>query len=337
MNKRKLLARQALQTFIHRFFQARDSISVDCPIAVTAPGTEIHLNYFPTAWTDYRGSDHPLFLRSSPELHLKQALSWGLDRVYHLGKCFRNHGELSRWHHPEFTMLEYYESGIGLDDFMQLTDDFVRQAFEVLVPFRDQQVPSLPKTIQRLSMFEAFERWAGIPLLDRDPDLARKGLNKGYHSIRPDDDFETAYFKILLDVIEPEFCKLDAVFIYDYPASQCALAKVKDGRAQRFELYVQGVELCNAFDELLGADANRERIAQSNTERLALGKDPIPEDADFLSALQLGLKACCGNAMGFDRLLALGLGESGIENLIPFRLNRPYGSFLRDSEGHPPA
>lgn len=330
MNKTKLLARQTLQNFIHQFFQARNSVSVDCPIAVTAPGTEIHLNYFPTTWTDHRDAKHPLFLRSSPELHLKQALSWGLDRVYHLGKCFRNHGELSRWHHPEFTMLEYYESGIRLSAFMQLTEDFVRQAFDALLPYRRPDAPNLPKKVERLSMFEAFERWADLELIDGDADLAEKGIKKGYISLRKDDDFETAYFKILLDVIEPELNKLAAAFVYDYPASQSALAKVSNGRAQRFELYVQGVELCNAFDELLGVEANRERIAESNAQRLAHGKEKVPEDPDFFAALDKGLKSCCGNAMGFDRLLALGLGDEGIDAIIPFRLNQPYGPHLED-------
>ena len=120
-----------------------------------------------------------------------------------------------------------------------------------------------------------------------------------------------------------------AIFLYDYPASQCALAQVKNGRAQRFELYLEGVELCNAFDELLDADANRQRIRASNDERRALGYPLVPEDDDFFSALDRGLKPCCGNALGFDRLLALLLGEDSLHRVVTFRGNQPFATGLK--------
>lgn len=325
MDRQLLKARQLLQNHIHRFFQEQDYLSVDAPLAVITPGTEVHLNYFATSWQDHRLQAHPLYLRSSPELHLKQALSWGIDRVYHLGKCFRNHGEISAWHHPEFTMLEYYQSGISLPAFMRLTEELIRSAALALGPLTKLV---LPPSFSSISMYEAFSRWAGIELLDQDPDLAAKAMAKGYPSIRADDDFETSYFKILIDVIEPELTKHEAIFVHDYPPSQAALARVKNGRAQRFELYLGGVELCNAFDELLSPEENRQRLKTSNAQRRALGSYPLPEDEDFLQALQSGLKDCCGNALGFDRLLALLMGLPGIGPLIPFRGNRPYRQSL---------
>jgi lysyl-tRNA synthetase class 2 len=320
---RVLKARQTAQDAIHQFFKSRDYLSLDTPIAVRSPGTEVHLGYFATAWQDFRGEKTPLYLRSSPELHLKQALALGLERVYHLGKCFRNHGELADWHHPEFTMLEFYQNGISLSDFMSLTAELVQfvavsleaAGFAVRIP-RAQP--------ERLSMFEAFSRWAGLELIDGDPELARKGLAKGFPSLRPDDDFETAYFKILLDIIEPRLKDQEAIFLYDYPASQCALARVVGGRAQRFELYLQGVELCNAFDELLDPAANRERIRSSNEQREKLGHGAVPEDEDFFEALAQNLKPCAGNALGFDRLLALLLSEPHLDRVVPFRWNRPW-------------
>ncbi len=323
-----LKARAALQDSIHRFFRARNYLSIDTPILVPSPGTEVHLQYFASEWRDYTTKQHKLYLRSSPELHLKQALALGIPRVFHLGKCFRNGGELSDWHHPEFTMLEFYETGISLSDFMQLTEELIRTAS---VDLRREGFPGpeLPDSFPRFSVYEAFERWAKITLIDGDPELARKGLAKGYGSIRSDDDFETAYFKILLDIIEPGLKQLGAAFLYDYPPSQCALARISDQRAQRFELYMGGVELCNAFDELLDPEQNRARIKASNAQRALLGYDVMAEDQDFYQALEKGLKACCGNALGFDRLLALLLGEPGIHRCIPFRGNQPYRELLQ--------
>ncbi len=318
-----LRARATLHEAIHSFFRQRDFLSIDAPIAVTSPGTEVHLGYFSTTWVDHQAKSHPLFLRSSPELHLKQALSWNLDRIYHLGKCFRNRGELSPWHHPEFTLLEWYQTGISLPHFMSQTEELVRYAAETLAAASAEVMP-LPAQFQRLSVFEAFEQWAKISLVDGDPDLAAQGRAQGYISLQPTDSFETAYFKILLDVIEPRLKAEKAIFLYDYPASQCALARIEGGRAQRFELYLEGVELCNAFDELLGSAENRQRIKKSNEERRALNYPFVPEDEDFFRALDRGLKPCCGNALGFDRLLALLLGEKSIHRVVPFRENRPF-------------
>jgi lysyl-tRNA synthetase class 2 len=325
---RVLKARQTAQDAIHQFFRSRDYLSLDTPIAVRSPGTEVHLGYFATEWQDFRGDATRLYLRSSPELHLKQALALGLERVYHLGKCFRNHGELADWHHPEFTMLEFYQNGISLSDFMTLTAELV-EAVAVGLQKAGFAVRMPKAKPDRLSMFEAFSRWAGIELIDGDPELARKGLAKGFPSLRADDDFETAYFKILLDVIEPRLKDQEAVFLYDYPASQCALARVMNGRAQRFELYLQGVELCNAFDELLDPAANRERIRSSNEQREKLGHGAVPEDEDFFTALEQNLKPCSGNALGFDRLLALLLGETTLDRVVPFRWNKPWSRSIQ--------
>ncbi len=323
-----LKARACLQDALHTFFRSHQYLSVDAPILVQSPGTEVHLQYFASTWRDYRDHEHALFLRSSPELHLKQALALGLERVYHLGKCFRNGGEISHWHHPEFTMLEYYESGISLAAFMNRTEELIRAAAEALEPF-GTPAQRLPQIIERISVYEAFERFAGLSLIDGDSSLAHKAIAKGFASIQATDDFETAYFKIQLDVIEPALARLGAVFLYDYPPSQCALARLEAGRAQRFELYLGGVELCNAFDELLDPVQNRERIEASNRQRRQLGYPTIPEDLDFYEALEQGLKPCCGNALGFDRLLALLLGEPNLDRCVPFRSNRPYRALLK--------
>ena len=324
-------ARHHLACAIHDFFRALGYISLDTPIMVRTPGTEVHLDYFSTAWRNYQGQSHTLYLRSSPELHLKRALCQGMERIYQLAKCFRNNGELTGWHHPEFTMLEWYQIGISYNDFMDMTTDLVTFALDRMKRHTPCAL-SLPHPIQRISVHEAFERFAGIALIDGDPALAAKAINRGYLSVRAEDDFETAYFKVLIDAIEPALTQLDAVYLYDFPPSQAALARVVDGVAKRFELYVHGVELCNAFWELLGEGENRARFEDSRQKRALLGKETFACDEEFISDLARGMPDCCGNALGFDRLLALLLGEKDISRVVPFRDTWPFANVAANTE-----
>ena len=314
--------RQALKRAITHFFDGRDYLEIDTPILVVSPGTEVHLGYFATEWSDHYGEAYPMFLRSSPELHLKQLLAQGVKKVWNLSKCFRNHGEHAHWHHPEFTMLEWYEAGISFEGFMKQTEELIRFVTKELKEFEPQLV--LPRTIPKMSVSEAFKEFAGITLVDEDDTLARTAIAKKVLSVKADDDFETAFFKILLEKIEPGLKALKAVFLYDYPASQAALSTIDGIVAKRFELYVNGIELCNAFHELTDPRENVSRIKKAQRMRAALQKVPVPDDEEFYEALQHGIPASCGNALGFDRLLALLMGDPGLDRAVPFRTMHPY-------------
>lgn len=316
-------ARSDLKTIIRSFFKDRGYTEIDTPLVVPQPGTEVHLDYFETSWLDFQGNLHLRYLRSSPELHLKQALSHGMERVYNLGKCFRNGGEASAWHNPEFTMLEWYESHITYEAFMEQTDTLVRYCWEGMMEKGYRTAP-LPSATTRLSVADAFSSIVGIKLEDRDPKLSQKAADAGYLSVRSTDDFETAFFKLLLDVVEPELKKMAAVFLYDYPPSQAALAKVDGLVAKRFELYLDGVELCNGFSELLDPEENRNRLETAQEARRSLMKPVPPVDSHFLEALTAGLPPCCGNALGFDRLLAIILNCQDMRDIIPFHQNQIY-------------
>ena len=186
-------------------------------------------------------------------------------------------------------------------------------------------IPPPRGAFERVTVTEAFARWAGLALIDGDPDLAAKARAKGIISPRPDDDFETAFFKILIEKIEPGIeAATGGIILYDYPASQAALAVVEDGMAKRFEFYYGRVELCNGFQELLAPTANRERIAGANARRRDLGYAVPNDDDDFYDALERGLPPSCGNAVGLERWLALVAGLDGIGELMPFRGARPY-------------
>ena len=323
--KDSLTARLKLKTHLRQFFQARDYLEVETPIAVQMPGTEVHLDYFNTQWQDHHGQRHPLWLRSSPEIHLKKLLSHKIPRLFEFATCFRNHGELSQWHHPEFTMLEWYESQISYMNFMQQTEDLFRYTWQAMKVDLPQYVTfKLPQTFHKLSVTEAFKEFAHIDLMDQDPELSKKARHQDIHSVQLQDDFETAFFKILIEKIEPELKSLNAVFLYDYPASQSALAKEEGTIAKRFECYINGIELCNAFLELLSMQQNKDRIQKANKKREKLGKAIPKEDMDFYDCLNQGLPPCCGNALGFDRWLALLLGQQSLAPIIPFSRQAPF-------------
>ena len=123
--KQTFLLRNALQKNLRFFFEEHDYIEVETPIAVRSPGTEIHLDYFKTTWQDYQKSNHPLWLRSSPEIHMKQLLKEDFSGIFQIAKCFRNLGECSLWHHPEFTMLEWYKKEITFQDYILETENLL--------------------------------------------------------------------------------------------------------------------------------------------------------------------------------------------------------------------
>jgi lysyl-tRNA synthetase class 2 len=315
--------RAALKHQIRLFFERRSYCEIDSPIVVTAPGTEVHLHYFKTSWQDHVGKMHPLYLRSSPELHMKQAVADGMPKIFQIAPCFRGGGELAEWHHPEFTMLEWYEAGINFEAFITLTEALLRETHdgmqEALRHEKCKPSFTLPKKMWRYTVAEAFKEFADLTLVDSDPDLAKKARSKGIKSVREQDDFETAFFKILIERVEPKLTALGGVVLHDYPPSQAALATVQGGVAKRFEIYLERVELCNGFEELLSLKKNKERIQTANSKRHQAGLETPPEDPDFYAALAKGLPPCCGNALGFDRWLALLIGDKSLDRVIPFR------------------
>jgi lysyl-tRNA synthetase class 2 len=316
-------ARDALRRSMRTFFTERGYLEVETPVLVQCPGTEVHLNYFETNWQDYSGKKHLGFLRTSPEIHMKQLLADGAERIFQLARCFRNGGELSSWHHPEFTMLEWYRTAIGFEEFMDETTELLKFTNQEFIRLGLGGV-QLPAVIERMSIYDAFQRFVGIELIDGDPDLAKKARSIGNISVRPDDDFETSYFKLLLDLVEPEFEKMGVVLVYDFPPSQAALSRVVDNRAKRFEIYFGRTELCNAFWELTDKDENLKRLRESNLLRRAAGKTVPLEDQGFELALNKGIPECCGNALGFDRWLSILLGAGNLSNAVPFRNCAPF-------------
>lgn len=301
---------------------------MDTPILVKCPGTELYLEYFQTHWIDHHRRAHPLWMRSSPELALKRAIAAGIPALYQIAPCFRNEGEIGPWHHPEFTMLEFYQVGATWSAFLQLSEDLIRFCIRDLAAEFSVALDSNAK-LHAISVYEAFEKYAGLTLIDNDPQLAAKAKALGVISIQGYEDFATAFFKILLEKIEPALTSLGWVVLYDYPASQAALARVENGVAKRFEFYIHGIELSNGFHELCDPEENRKRVRDVLEERALMAKTLPEVDEDFHSALDRGMPDCFGNALGLDRLLALILG-CDVDAVIPFRKDLPYSTALEE-------
>jgi lysyl-tRNA synthetase class 2 len=312
--------RAELKKSCRHFFENLAYLEIETPVLVKCPGTEVYLRYFDTQWTSHGGDRKQLYLRSSPELHMKMAFSDGCPRVFQFAPSFRNGGEFSEWHHPEFTMLEWYQEGLSYHELISQTEDLLRSTashFSQKYGFESSKL--LPERIERWSVFEMFENFLGFKLIDNDKHLAKRCIEAKVLSVTAEDDFDTAFSKCLIERIEPELEKNKATILMDYPPSQSALSVIEGGRACRFELYVGRIELCNGFYELNGRAENQNRIGESFEKRRIAGLGDIPIDEEFLDSTARISRPYSGNALGFDRWLAILCGHRNLDIVVPFR------------------
>ncbi len=325
-----IAARAAVTAAVRRVFAERGFLEVDTPALQVSPGLEPHLIPFAT---ELRGP-HPddrlgLHLHTSPEFTMKKLLVAGLPRIFQLGHVFRN-GERSATHHPEFTMLEWYRAGAGYHD---LIDDARAVLRAALAAVPDRATLSWQghradpgAEWQILTVAEAFARYAEIDLLATAPDplapdvarLDAEGRRIGIPA-RPGDRWDDLFFRIFLERIEPHLGIGVPAVLTDYPIAMAALARPKPGDprlAERFEVYVCGLELANAFGELTDAAVQRARFAADLDLRRRLYGTSVPIDEDFLAALDYGLPEAAGIALGFDRLVMLATGAERIDQVL---------------------
>ena len=278
----RLRLRSETLAAVRRFFNRHDFIEVETPVRVVTPALELHIDAEPAGeW----------FLRTSPELHLKRLLAAGATRIFEVGPCFRR-GEMGPRHHPEYSMLEWYRTETDYDGVLEDTCGLLQAvARDVLGESGftwqgrriDLSAPWLAMTVS-----EAFLSHAGWdPVVNFDAD-------------RFDLD--------LVNKVEPALPVDRPVVLRDYPAPLSALARLKPGNrdlAERWELYIGGMELANAYSELTDATEQRQRFVDCARERERLDKARYALDEPFLQALTEGLPACGGVALGIDRLVML--------------------------------
>ncbi len=298
---KRLRERARVCSGVRRFFDARGFVEVQTPLMVPSPGLDVHLDAFEVLGGD-RGA--PRWLSTSPEYQMKRLLGQGWSRIYQIAPCFRR-GEIGARHNPEFTMVEWYRSGAGIGEVMSDTEQLVAALAGGAVRLGDRRFDVTPP-FERLSVCDAFARYAGW---SADQTLAAAATD------------EDRYFRALVDHVEPALAGLEhGVFLVDYPATQASLARRKEGDprlAERFELYVAGVELCNGFGELVDPVEQRARLVRDQGERRAKGLPVYPIDERFVAALE-HVAPSGGNALGLERLVALVCGTTEIADFLAF-------------------
>lgn len=311
-----LQARARLQASMRQWFAGEGFLEVETPILQAAPGAEVHLTGFATEWELPDGEARERWLHSSPEFAMKKLLAGGLPKIFQFARVFRN-AEGSALHHPEFTMLEWYRAGVGYEAIM--ADCAALLATLGVDQLRwDGHVCDPRSEPERLTVAEAFVRHAGVDLFATVGNAEALSGASGV-AMHAGDSWEDVFFRIMFEKIERRLGMGRPTILCEYPISMAALARAKPGDprvAERFELYVCGVELANAFGELTDAGIQRERLDADMELKDQLYGVRWPVDEDFLAALDHGLPDCSGIALGFDRLAMLASGASRIEDVL---------------------
>jgi len=327
--RENLAVRGRVLAAIRAFFASEGFVEVQTPALQVSPGLEPHLKAFATQLRDPRDRiARPRYLHTSPEFAMKKLLAGGMEKIWQLAPVFRD-GERGATHHPEFAMLEWYRTGATYRDLMEDCEKLLRAAQAASgasALIWNGRTADAGRPFERLTVADAFTRHVGIDILAAAPDPARPDLallaaaaERVGIAPHPGDDWESLYFRIFLDRVEPRLGIGAATILYDYPASMAALSRKKPGDprlAERFELYVCGLELANAFSELTDPEEQRARFRADQARKQALYGETYPIDEDFLAALEHGLPDCAGIALGFDRLVILCTGAEHIEGVL---------------------
>jgi len=293
--RENLIVRAHIIQTIRMFFIDHDYLEIETPIRIPAPAPEAHIDA--VAAGDW-------FLQTSPELCMKRLLAAGIQRIFQICKCFRQ-AERGRLHLPEMTLLEWYRTDSNYLDMMDECEALVNTVArrngskEEILIYQGKEIKLAPPW-PRMSVSEAFEKLGSIPL--------HVALERGQ------------FDEIMVEKIEPNLAQTRPVFLYDYPASRAALARLKpqDLRyAQRFELYIGGLEICNAYSELTDPVEQRKRFEYERENRRKSGKPVYPMPQKFLTALG-SLPAAAGNALGIDRLVMLFSDSNQIDEVVAF-------------------
>jgi elongation factor P--(R)-beta-lysine ligase len=289
-----LIQRARIVNAVRKFFIESHYMEVETPLRIPAPAPELHIEAEPSGeW----------FLHTSPELCMKRLLAAGYPRIYQIAKCFRQK-ERGRRHLPEMTLLEWYTAGANYGDMMDQCQDLILYLAADLqidqpLAYQDHAI-DLSRPWLRLTVAEAFERYGSLTMT----------------AALASDRFD----EVMGLEIEPCLGLTRPVFLYDYPAACGALARLKPGQpdvAERFELYIGGLELCNGFSELTDPGEQRRRFLEESNRRRRSGKTTYPMPEAFLSALA-DMPPASGNALGLDRLVMVLTDQAAIDDVVAF-------------------
>ena len=307
--------RAALTRAVRLFFHDRSYLEVETPYAVFAPGEEVHLRAFATSRDNQDGTRDDLWLHTSPEFAMKRLLVAGAGPIFQLARVWRN-GEAGPLHAAEFTMLEWYRPGASMDALIEEATSLLRTVLPPVV--RCRGIITDLSRFERLTVAEAFDRYVNVDLLTIGEDAIALA-DAARTTLRPNETWEDLFFRLLLERIEPNLGRRHPTFLTHWPAAQAALARRDPANprvAERFELFVCGIELANAFVELTDPIEQRARFLADRLRRHALYGPDWPLDEDFLAALEHGMPPCAGIALGFDRLVMIASGADRIGQVL---------------------
>jgi lysyl-tRNA synthetase class 2 len=303
-NVSDLRERAQILAEIRRFFDNRGFFEVQTPLLSRDTAVDRYIEPIEVPLSVAGAAAERFYLQTSPEFAMKRLVTAGAEAIYQMGPVFRGQ-EIGRLHNIEFTMLEWYRVGDDYCQGMDLLDEF-GQALLGCAP------------AERLSYYGIIEQALGINLRSENWEDAWEKLCA---VTNPDDPLEQAY----QEIIEPQLARRESVILYDWPADQAALAQVREDAhpgihrfAERFEWFVRGVELANGYHELTDARELLSRQKRNNQFRLASGIPTLPEHSRLMDAMLHGLPACCGVALGVDRLVMLRLGKTSIQEVMAF-------------------
>ncbi len=301
-----LRARAELLRSLRDFFDQRAVLEVETPLLASAPVTDPNIDA-------YSLKQAALYLQTSPEYAMKRLLAAGSGPIYQICKAFRR-GEQGSRHNPEFSMLEWYRPGFSLE---QLMDEVAKLLCLVLGE----------RPLRRVDYHGLFEEVLGLDVRQQS-DAELCALSQRRHGIAAELlDRDSALNLLFSHDIEPRLGLDDYCFVYNFPASQAALAKLGEDEsghsvARRFEVFIDGTELANGYDELTDAAEQANRFARDCELRGARGLEIPPQDARLLAAINAGLPECAGVALGLDRLLMLKLGANSLADVLAFPIDR---------------
>lgn len=304
------------------FFEERGFLEVETPLLSRDTVIDRHLDPLPVKlFDDATQPQHGerFWLQTSPEFGMKRLLAAGAPSIYQITRAFRGGGERGSLHNPEFTMLEWY--GLGHD---------YAAGMQFLADFAEHLLARGPA--DRMTYRQAFGQYAKVDPLAASYEELRRALDKARPGnlisslAEESQDCDLLRDYLLTLVVEPRLGRPRPTIVCDYPASQAALARMRQEGdvtvAERFELYVDGIELANGYHELLDAAALRERNLATNEVRRADGKYTLPEESRLIAAMEHGLPACTGCALGFDRLVMVAAGAKQISDVLALPMDR---------------
>ena len=300
---------------IRSFFDQRNFFEVETPTISHDIVVDRYLHPVGVTKSDLTGragdSDQRLWLQTSPEFGMKRLVAAGAVAIYQICKAYRR-DEIGRIHNPEFTMLEWYRAGDDLVTGMDLLAELVETILDT------------PKT-ERLSYREAFKKFADIDPFESSIESLQNTVRTASVTVELEGESRDDYLNVILSaIVEPNLGVGAPTIIYDWPASQAALAMVRDDEhsvAERFEIYVNGVELANGYHELLEARELSRRNSINNQMRVKDGNQLLPEGSRLLDAMRKGIPQCAGVALGVDRLVMLALGAKSVSEVMAFTID----------------